>query len=92
MRDSLMPAASMALRMALMSGGSSKLHLHLGAAAEVDAQRHRAADVRPVPAHLDDAGHAENHGKGKEIPLPSQPVHIYAAKKFHCFSSPAFSS
>ncbi len=64
-----------------------KLHFHLRAPAKVHAQRHRTADMRLVPAHLDDAGHTENHGKGQEVPLPSQPVHIYAAKEFHCFSS-----
>ncbi len=70
-------------------GSLGKLHFHLRAAAKIHAQRNRAADVRHVPAHLHDAGHAEDHGKGEEVPFPSQPVHIYAAKKFHCFFFPS---
>ena len=38
-----------------------ELHLHLRAAAKVHAQRHGAADLRPMHAHGDDTGHAEDH-------------------------------
>ena len=36
-----------------------ELHLNLGAAAEVHAQRNRVAGACPVRAHRGDAGHAE---------------------------------
>ena len=70
-------------------GAVGKLHLHLGTAAKVHTQWHRRADMRPVPAHLCDAGNTKNHGKGEEVPLIPQPVHIYAAKEFHCFFFPS---
>ena len=63
-----------------------ELDMHLRAALEVHSKRQRAADLRPVNAHRDQAGHTEDHGKGKEVPLQLQPIDIYAAKQFHWFS------
>jgi len=64
-----------------------ELHLNLRSTAEIDAQRHRTAHpangMLPVPTHGDDAGHTEYHAECQEIPLLSQPVDAYCAKKFH---------
>ena len=69
-----------------------ELNLHLGAAAEVHPQGNWLPDGLPVPGHRKDAGHAENERKGQEVPLLSQPIDVYAPKKFHFFScGPALS-
>ena len=73
-------------------GRVRKLHVAPAFRLENPRPAERTADVRPVLAHLHNAGNAKNQRKGKEVPLPSQPVHIWVVKEFHCFLFPSLAS